>query len=98
MSKGPQHSKHPVNLETLIAGIVRPGDTVQSHHEMRAWAENDRRGMDSDDVWIGKGAVACVIQVWGVGERRIRMRVLHDGKLKLFSCSIENFRKNWSVI
>ncbi len=74
---------------------VFPGDMVRAVHRMRAWESDWERG--GDGVWVEPGDVGLVLQVWRVSRGRIRLRLLTNDRIAMFSCYARDLPKNWRV-
>lgn len=73
---------------------LEPGDLIVSTHDMRAWETEERRGTSGE--WILKGEQALVINTWIAGNQ-IRIRVLRDQRVLLFSCPAHVVYRNWRI-
>jgi hypothetical protein len=72
-----------------------PGDVVHAVHRMRAWEDDFKRG--TDGAWIEAGQQALVLQLWHVGRQRVRVRMLFNDRIAVFSCLARDLTRNWHV-
>lgn len=77
----------------LERGLPNPGDLVVTRRAMRAWVGDNERGHDGHRVDTGRTAI--VLQRWRVGNQ-VRLRVIVDGKVVVFSHSPHCVSLNWS--
>jgi hypothetical protein len=80
-----------------------PGDLLRARRRMRGWESDWDRG--TAGPWIRTGDLALVLQVWTVGGRlgpwddgHVRIRLLFDGHIALFSCHTDTLWLNWDVV
>jgi hypothetical protein len=73
---------------------LEPGDLIVATHDMRAWETDERRGVSGE--WVLKGEQALVINTWHAGNQ-IRIRVLRDLRVLLFSCPTHVVYRNWRI-
>lgn len=72
-----------------------PGDVVHAVHRMRAWENDNERG--TEGIWIEAGQTALVLQLWYVGRQRVRVRMLFNDRIAMFSCRSPDLAQNWHV-
>jgi hypothetical protein len=72
-----------------------PGDVVHAAHRMRAWESDHERG--TEGIWIEHGQTALVLQLWRVGHQRVRVRMLFNDRIAMFSCKALDLPRNWHV-
>lgn len=70
------------------------GDYVVALNPMRAWESEVRKGHHGP--YIQKGEQALVLATWEEGNQ-LRMRVVRDNRILLFSCASYAVRKNWRI-
>lgn len=70
------------------------GDLIVALNPMRAWEEDRRKGHNG--LHIQKGEQALVLATWTEGNQ-LRIRVVRDNRIILFSCPEHAVRKNWKV-
>ncbi len=72
-----------------------PGDLVMARVCMRAWESEERKGLNG--AYIDRGEQALIITTWSVGNQ-LRIKLLRDQRLLVFSCAEHCVRKNWKVV
>jgi hypothetical protein len=77
---------------TREINITLPGDMLVALRSMRAWENDDERGYAGP--WVSVGGTAIVLQVWYTGNH-VRLRLLTDNAISVFSCVRRNFSINW---
>lgn len=73
---------------------LEPGDLIVALNDLRAWETDQKRGWSH--VYILKGQQALVINTWLVGNQ-LRMRVLRNLRVLLFSCPAHVVYRNWRI-
>lgn len=63
---------------------------------MRAWESDNERGVTGP--WVGEGDLAVVIQAWVVGNRQVRLRLIVNDLISVFSCELHNLAVNWQPV
>lgn len=74
--------------------MLSSGDLVAALVPMRAWEDDSRRG--EHGLRLDVGQQALIIDAWLVG-KRLRMRVVYDERVIVFSCALRVVDRNWKV-
>jgi len=61
---------------------------------MRAWEDDERRG--EHGLRLDAGQHVLVIDTWEVG-KQLRVRVVYDERVTVFSCAMRVVDRNWKV-
>lgn len=81
--------------ELLPDELPRPGDVVVAYCGMRSWDSDEIRG---ESGWIvPTGTPGLVVQTWRV-DKQVRLRLLINGQLLLFSTNVYMFPNNWRLL
>jgi hypothetical protein len=80
----------------VIETFPKPGDLIVATRSMRAWVDINKRGQEGE--WIMNGTMAIVIGSWLVGKWQVRLYVLANNKLLIFSHDIGALLINWIQI
>lgn len=76
--------------------LPSPGTMIRAMRRMHGWESDDVKGQDGP--WVTEGDVGLVVQAWFVGRRHIRLRLIINDLINVFSCERHNLSVNWSLI
>lgn len=71
-----------------------PGDMIVARHNMTSWNSVLEYAPSSGQIYVNEYAI--VIQRWLIGHN-VRLIVLHNGMIRIFSCKLSNLRRNWKI-
>ncbi len=76
--------------------LPTPGTMLQASRRMRAWEDDRERGVNG--AWVKPGDIGLVVQSWMVGNRAVRLRLIVNEVVCVFSCDHRNLDFNWLVL
>ena len=74
--------------------MIANGTLLRAAKRMRAWSNDLERGYDGP--WVEVGDIAIVLSTWIEG-KRVRLRVLSNDRIMLFSHVAHTVALNWEV-
>lgn len=84
------------SLILMNDSLPKTGDLVEARYRMRAWENDHERG--TEGIWTEVGDLGMVLAVWGVGRGRIRMKLLINDRIAMFSCHKLDLPRNWPIV
>lgn len=73
--------------------LPTPGTMLRASRRMRAWEDDRERGVNG--AWVEPGDIGLVVQSWMVGDHQMRLRLIVNEVICVFSCDRRNLELNW---